>query len=235
MRFDLESTRRMLAPIPRNEPIRFTKNDLIIVLVLTLIFWLGVLRQIDLPGLYMDAVNPDYLAAHVLNPGLDNPRWLIPTISFPILGNLYHGVQNFYVDLVTFSVLGISVASIRISQALFGAAIVMLLYLLTVLATRNRLAAFLGAALLATDIAFIASFRTQFYIILGGEMWLFASLVALWHGGRKGFFLSGVCYGISIYGYFVLGFFAPAMALLVMSRPEKRPFDCCPMFLAICR
>ncbi|MEW6342886.1 MAG: glycosyltransferase family 39 protein [Pseudomonadota bacterium] len=202
---------------------KLTKNDVIGIFLLMLIFWLGVLRQVELPGLYMDAVNPDYLAAQTLNPGLQNPAWVIPTAVFPILGSLYHGVQNYYVDLITFRLLGVSVTSVRISQALFGAATVALLYLITVLATRNRIAAFIGAALLATDIAFIASFRTQFYIILGGEMWLFASLAALWYGSRIGFFLSGMFLGLATYGYFVLGFFGPAMLILMLSRPDRKP------------
>lgn len=206
-----------------------TRSDAFLLLLLMAIFWLGVLRHIDLPGLYMDAVNPDYLVARAINPRVWNPdwlsqAWLVPTATFPILGNLYHGVQNYYFELLSLRVLGVSVASVRISQAFFGALTVAFLYVTAVILTRNRLAAFIGAALLACDIAFIASFRTQFYIILGGEMWLFASLMALYYGRPLGFFLSGVCFGLSTYGYFVLGFFAPAMAVLVLARPDRRPF-----------
>ena len=203
--------------------IKLTKNDILSICLLMLIFWLGAMRHVNLPGFYMDSVNPDYLAARTLNPALNNPAWTLPTSTFPILGNLYHGVQNYYVDLAVFRFMGISVASVRIAQAVFGATIVVLLYLLTMFVTRNRVAAFVGAALLATDIAFLASFRTQFYIILGGQTWLFASLLALWIGRRGGFFLSGVCFGLAIYGYFVLGFFAPAMAVLVLGQPDRRP------------
>ena len=196
--------------------------DLAALLVVLLVFWLGVLRQVELPGLYMDAVNPDYIAAQVLHPELDNPVWKLPTVLFPILGSYYHGVQNFYVDLVVFKILGISVTSVRIAQAVFGAAIVGLLYCASLLVTGSRLVSFLSAVLLASDIAFLASFRTQFYIILGGEAWLFASLLALWSGRSPGYFLSGLCFGLAIYGYFVLGFFAPALAVFVLSRPERR-------------
>jgi hypothetical protein len=78
--------------------------------------------------------------------------------------------------------------------------------------------------LLATDIAFIASFRTQFYIILGAETWVFASLLCLWSGRRAGYFFSGVCFGLAVYGYFVLGFFGPALALIVLSREDRKFF-----------
>ena len=210
-------------PIPADR--RLGRIDLVVLAVLMLVFWCGVLRQIELPGLYMDSVFPDYLAARILNPDLKNPVWALPTATIPILGGLYHGVQNLYVDLAAFSVLGISVTSVRIAQALFGAAIVVCLYALVVRLTGQRVAACVGALLLATDIAFLASFRTQFYIILGAQAWLFASLLGLWRGGRLGYFLSGACFGLAVYGYFVLGFFLPAMITLIATLPERRPLD----------
>lgn len=197
------------------------RYDRYAVLALMALFWYGVLRQVDLPGLYMDGVNPDYLAAHHMNRKLQNHVWTLPTIGPILLGNLYHGVQNYYAGIPIFKLLGVSVTSIRIAQSLFGAAIVLLLYFLSVRITRNRLISFFAAALLATDIAFLASFRTQFYIILGGETWLFASLLALWHDRRVGYLLSGIFYGLAIYGYFVLGFFLPAMLVLVLAQPNR--------------
>jgi hypothetical protein len=202
----------------------FCKNDIVVVFVLMFIFWAGVFRQIELPGLYMDAINPDYLAARVLNPAQHNPAWILPTWIFPVLGNLYHGVQTLYVDVIAFTYLGISITSVRIAQALFGAGIVCLFYMTSVLVTKNRLAAFLGAALLASDIAFLASYRTQFYIILSGSLWLFASIFALWQGGRRGYLISGIFYGLSIYGYFVFGFFFPGMIILILLRHDRGIF-----------
>ncbi|SEI16671.1 hypothetical protein SAMN05192544_102843 [Paraburkholderia hospita] len=188
-----------------------------------LIFWAGICYRITLPGIYMDAVNPDYIAARVLFPALKNPIWVFPTVAFPVLGNLYHGVQNLYVDIAVFKVFGISVETLRCAQALFGAGIIIFSYGVGVRATGNRIVSFAFSALLALDIAFISSFRTQFYIILGGEMWLFASLYVLWGNTKSGLFWSGVFYGLAIYGYFVLGFFAPAMAVLVLTRSDSRP------------
>ncbi|ALL64352.1 glycosyl transferase family protein [Paraburkholderia caribensis MBA4] len=197
--------------------------DAAAILFLMLIFWAGICYRITLPGIYMDAVNPDYIAARILFPALNNTVWVLPTIAFPILGNLYHGVQNLYVDIAVFKIFGISIETLRCAQALFGAGIVIFTYGIGVRATGNRIVSFAFSALLALDIAFISSFRTQFYIILGGEMWLFASLYVLLGNTKNGFFWSGVFYGLAIYGYFVLGFFAPAMAILVLSRPDARP------------
>ena len=61
-------------------------------LLLLLIFSLGVLRNNHLPGLYFDAVNPDYLAAKILA-GNKYINHFPPWDTFPILGNYYHGVM----------------------------------------------------------------------------------------------------------------------------------------------
>ncbi|MBB3772057.1 hypothetical protein FHS55_002666 [Angulomicrobium tetraedrale] len=196
-------------------------HDKYAVALLMVLFWAGALWQADLPGLYMDGINPDYLAARFFNRALPNAVWILPAKGPILLGSLYHGVQNYYVDLPVFWLLGISLLSIRIAQSLFGAAIVLLLYFLAVRVTQNRLVALLAAALLATDIAFLASFRTQFYIVLGGEAWLFASLLALWSRHRAGPLLSGLFFGLALYGYFVLAFFLPAMIVLVLAQPRR--------------
>ena len=200
----------------------FRPRDFYVLSVLLAIFWAGVLRHIELPGLYMDAVNPDYLAAHTLNPELNNPVWTIPTAWFPILGNLYHGVQTYYLALPIDAVFGMNIVSVRLGQALFGALIVALSFAIMIRTTGNRLLAFVAAAGLATDIAFISSFRTQNYIILAGEVWLLASILCLLQPAldrRAAWrpFVSGVCFGLAAYGYFVFLFFGPAVIWLAGS------------------
>ncbi|KPD15436.1 hypothetical protein ADM96_32690 [Burkholderia sp. ST111] len=212
-----------VAGSPSNDRGLFRTRDFYVLSILLAIFWVGVLRHIELPGLYMDAVNPDYLAAHTLNPELNNPVWTIPTAWFPILGNLYHGVQTYYLALPIDAVFGMNIVSVRLGQALFGALIIALSFAIMIRTTGNRLLAFVAAAGLATDIAFIASFRTQNYIILAGEVWLLASILCLllqpgphrraaWRP-----FLSGVCFGLAAYGYFVFLFFGPAVIWLAGS------------------
>jgi hypothetical protein len=200
----------------------FRPSDFYVLSILLAIFWVGVLRHIELPGLYMDAINPDYLAAGKLNPEIHNPVWIIPTARFPILGNLYHGVQTYYLALPIDAVFGMNIVSVRLGQALFGAVIIALSFAIVVRTTGNRLLAFVAAAGLATDIAFIASFRTQNYIILAGEVWLLASILCLLRPGPDGRaawrpFLSGVCFGLAAYGYFVFLFFGPAILWLAGS------------------
>ena len=126
--------------------------DMVAILFVQAAFWIGILRHIELPGLYMDAVNPDYLAVQTLNPELSNPAWILPTAWFPILGNLYHGVQNYYLDLPLFWFFGSNIVTVRFSQALFGSIIVLLLYSVSIRATGNRLISFFASLALATNI-----------------------------------------------------------------------------------
>lgn len=192
------------------------RRDLLALALLQLIFWVGVLHDVDLPGLYMDAVNPEYLAARALHPALHNPVSMLPTAFIPLLGNLYHGVQNLYVGLLLFVVLGLNLVALRIAQALFGAVTVGMVYAVTKRATHLRLPAFLAAAGLATDIAFIASFRTQFYIVLAGTAWLLCAVYCALPKPnaaplQQRVMLAGVFFGLAVYTYFVYLFFLPVV------------------------
>lgn len=192
------------------------------------VFWLCALRNVELPGLYMDAVNPDYLFARWLNPQLHNPVWMIPSGSIPLLGNLYHGMQTLYLGVLTYGVLGTSVVSARVTHALYGSLIVLLTWLiLRRVSGRHGLATVLATAL-AADMAFIGSFRTQAYIILAGQVWM---MLALWLAVRSAqeqapsrwlLALSGMGMGLAVYGYFVFLFFLPPVAILAVLGPGRQ-------------
>ncbi|MDD5333703.1 MAG: GtrA family protein [Rhodoferax sp.] len=190
--------------------------DLLALTLLQLIFWVGILHDVDLPGLYMDAVNPEYLAARALNPALHNPVSMLPTAFVPLLGNLYHGVQNLYVSLLLFVALGLNLVALRIAQALFGAVTVGMVYAVTKRATGLRLPGLLAAAGLATDVAFVASFRTQFYIVLAGTAWLLCAVYCALPKPnaaplQRRAMASGVFFGLAVYAYFVYLFFLPVV------------------------
>ena len=185
------------------------------------------MRYIELPGLFHDAINPDYIAARVINPQTHyNPGGALFYAWFPMLGNLYHGVQNYYFELPIFWFFGLNIVSARIGQALFGAVIVLLLYVVSVRTTGNRFVSFIAAIGLASDIAFLASFRTQFAIILGGEAWLFGALCLLplkkipEKNLKINCLLSGICFGLAAYGYFVFLFFLPGFLWLILCNRE---------------
>src|SRR5436309_3021907 len=92
------------------------------------------LQQIELPGVYMDAVNPDYLAVHLLNPKhADIVAWALRgNLMFggraPILITLYHGSQQVWLGLPFLWLFGTSVIGLRITHALFGLAVLAALF-----------------------------------------------------------------------------------------------------------
>jgi hypothetical protein len=200
------------------------------------VFWISHLTEMALPGLYMDAVNPDYLAARALNPELPNWVGLQPTLGLPILGSLYHGVQNFYVGLPVFALLGFNMLALRVAQGLFASGILVMTQLVLQRASGSLSLALAGALGVATELAFIGSFRTQMYIVMSGAFWLLpaiylalgrrtsasvqsglnsaaniGSLAAL---PMRPWFFSGVCAGLAVYSYFVYLFFVPVFVAM---------------------
>jgi hypothetical protein len=196
----------------------------------TLAFLGLILMHSDLPGIYMDGVNPDFMAAQWLHPG-NNPSTGIPSKIFPILGSFYHGLQNAYLGLPFFAIGGFSVTSLRLEQAVFGAILLLAMFHLSRRLTGSAGLAMLASLGLATELAFTASFRTQFYIVVGGAAWLFvAMLLALPPDDtsrivRRRVFWSGFFFGLASYGYFVLAFFAPAMMLFVLVSTPRRQWS----------
>jgi len=190
-----------------------------------LVFAVGVLRYVELPGIYMDSINPDFLAATILSPNRDNPHWTMPGLGVPLLGNLYHGAQNVYTMLPALAVFGFNILAARVGQALLGGAIVALLYRLVEKATKSAAIAFWAALLLATDVAFIASFRTQNHIILDGMAWVLCAVMLLIGGqpqarSRASLIASGLFAGLGVYAYFVHAFFLPALVIFLLLNTE---------------
>lgn len=191
-------------------------------LVVLAIFWTCVLRNADLPGLYMDAINPDYLVARWLNPSMGNHVWVFPGPHLPLLGNLYHGTQTMWLGLLMYGVLGTSVFSALASHALWGAAIVLLTGVILRRGGCGIWLAWAVAAGLATDMAFLGSFRTQAFIILSGQAWMMAALYSALRSvraeasDRRWQTLGGICMGLAVYGYFVFLFFLPVVAGLAI-------------------
>ncbi|MBW2514543.1 MAG: hypothetical protein JRE21_08230 [Deltaproteobacteria bacterium] len=201
-------------------------------LIILLIFSFGVFRNIHLPGLYWDAVNPDYLAAKILAEN-DYTSHFMPWGSFPFLGNYYHGAMHTYFGLVFFNIFGFSVFSLRIAHAIFGLGILLVSNQLISKATGSKVFALLVCSLLALDPAFIFSFRTQAYITLSPVFFLLISLNLLVslrpRNGNSGgeisgislIALSGFLSGWAFYGYFIYLFFLPAFIGIVAHRSYK--------------
>ena len=179
-------------------------------------------RAIELPGVYMDAVNPDYLVARVLNWRREPmTAWVLPGnyllgARFPILVSLYHGTQHFWLGLPLFWLLGTTVESLRIVHALFGLGVLASLYALLASAGLRPWLATLATGALAVDPVFLFAFRTQSYITMSPAAWLLLALLFLLRAQRDGpapgaILASGIFAGLAVQGYFVYAFFVPAL------------------------
>jgi hypothetical protein len=198
-------------------------------------FCLGGITQISLPGVYMDAVNPDYTVVRLLNPQAEGiPGWYLPGNlllgRFLVLGQIYHGALPLYLGLPIYALFGTDVVGIRVTNIFFGL-VVLAGTALFLAAFRVRLGiAALCLSALALDPAFLFSFRTQFYITLL-PLGLLLTSVALterrmYDETRFSAAVAGALAGGACYGYFIYAFLAPAAffhaAGLSRPRPQSR-------------
>jgi 4-amino-4-deoxy-L-arabinose transferase-like glycosyltransferase len=190
--------------------------------IVTIAWVLCASRAIDLPGVYMDAVNPDYLVVRVFTwERTPMAAWVLPGnhlfgARFPILVSLYHGTQHFWLGLPLFWLFGTTVESLRIVHALFGLGVLAALYALLAAVRTPAWLATLAAGALALDPAFLFAFRTQSHITMAPAAWLLLALLLLARAHRdrpapRAIVASGLCAGLAVQGYFVYGFFVPAL------------------------
>lgn len=189
-----------------------------VVLPAVILFCVGATTDIRLPGPYMDAVNPDYIAVLLLHPGAQFVPWTLPGMMLfgrlPLLVQLYHGALPLYLGLPAYALFGTGIVGIRIANLTFG--------LMVLLASAAILRAFrvapvtagLCLAALALDPGFLFSFRTQFAITLL-PLSLVLVAIALVEGrrgvvGPRVALLAGALCGAACYGYFIDLFLAPA-------------------------
>lgn len=183
-------------------------------------------RHMDLPGIYADSINPDYLVNRVLNP--DAARsivWVLFGNSLlgdraPVLISLYHGSQQFWLGLPLYAIFGTSVEGVRLVHATFALGVLLSMYLLLQRAATPWLAA-LACIALAIDPAFSYSFRTQAYITVAPAAWIFLALWCLQRtegvsdaSARRLLLASGVFCGLATVGYFVWAFVLVPIAVM---------------------
>jgi len=197
--------------------------------------WLVVAtQQITLPGVYMDAVDPDYLAVALLNRNAQPiSAWLLGGNYLfhraPFLISFYHGSQQVWLGLPFFALFGTTVTGLRLTHAMFALGILAALYVLLVRGGLKPWQAALAGAALAVDPAFSYAFRTQSYITLAPTAWLLLSLYAMQRASasatraRPWLVASGTLHGLAIVGYFIYAFYLPAMALALWLWCRGRP------------
>ena len=184
--------------------------------------------QIELPGVYMDAVNPDYLIVKILNPEAQPiTAWVLSAnylnnLRLPVLIALYHGSLQFWLGLPLFWFFGTDVVGLRLTHAVFAVAVLASGFALLTRAGLKPWFAALACIALALDPAFSYAFRTQSYITLAASAWLLFGLATVMRATAPEtshcyfwWFTGGVLYGIAIFGYFIYAFFLPAIVYAV--------------------
>lgn len=193
-------------------------------------------REISLPGIYMDAVNPDYLVTRWLNPSPEYmPSWIVPgnDISgrFPLLVALHHGSMQLWIGAPFFWIFGMSVIGLRLTHAMFGLMVLAAWYALQRQTGLSRTWAVAFGIALAVDPSFIYAFRNQCYITMSPAALLMLGVMALFFarataGRARTTWLAacGLLTGLASWGYFIYAFFFPAMMIAAWLLPTN-PID----------
>lgn len=182
-----------------------------------LLFAQGALTQLDLPGVYLDAINPDYIVLGLLATAKNTPVWLLPGNllfdRFPVLIQIYHGALPFYFGLPVYLLFGTGMVGIRLANLSFGLLVLGAFAVAMRRLQMNAAVAGLALAALALDPGFLFAFRTQFYITTLPMALVFASLAVSREGAsHRRLVGAGALAGLAVYGYFCLLFVAPALA-----------------------
>ncbi len=186
-------------------------------LIALVLFIQGALTLIDLPGLYLDAINPDYLVLRLFADPKNTPYWGLPgNLAFnalPVLIQVYHGALPFYFGLPVYLLFGTGLVGVRVANLVFGLGVLSALAFAMRAMNMTRWVCGLALAGLALDPGYLFAFRTQFYITTLPLALVFVS-VALVSKGRppRRLPLAGTLAGLSVYGYFCYAFLLPALA-----------------------
>lgn len=187
------------------------------------------IQQLTLPGVYYDAVYPDYIAAVGAFPGIDNFTQITKHAGLPLLGNLYHGTLTAMVQFLVLKCTGTSnVYTLRMTNLFYIGIIGSILFLFTRKISRKTWIPLAGALVCVTAQSTLLFSRTQYYIMLPGVVFFLLSCCIL--SGRycmdaycpeSKLLLAGIFQGIAFYAYFTFLFLAPA-SLLIIAVHEKR-------------
>ena len=189
-----------------------------------MVFWLSATVNLGLPGLYMDEAGGDWLAARFINPELENPRWIPPYTSVPILSSLYTTYFMTYLEFFPLKILGISVETIRFSHlALVSVTLIGIQKLVCKLFGKSRMTT-PAVCILASFTPLIYSFRSHFYGGAIGFPFLVYCLYFLIRNenfNKRDYKISGFLFGLSIFSYFNYLFVFPLIFGILLLKSQK--------------
>lgn len=181
------------------------------------------LQNLNLPGAYLDALNPDYLALHLLYP--DNvPAWKYPDNiiihNMPVLNMLYAIFTPGYLMLFWGAVFGYSLFSAYLAHIFYMLCVLMLVYFVTKSITKSKKLGVIAALLLGLDGSIFFGTRTQYYLHLFPHIFFLLGFYIVYTQKfccgfilNKKFFIAGVLLGFSVAGYFIYGVYVLALLL----------------------
>lgn len=192
-----------------------------------LFFFILSLQYPAFPGIYMDAVNPDYLSAWYLKGNKMLPSWIYPDnylagmYHVPLLNSLYGGNPTAYCATLFFTVTGFGLEQLRIFHAMLGTLLLLSwVWCLRKWQCPTWIIALCGIAL-AVEPNFLYAWRTQYFLQLSPAICLFAALGLLGRHIHKqnnrscsDISLAGLLLGFAAYSYFIYAFYAIAVVVI---------------------
>lgn len=159
--------------------IKTNKSDIMMLLLISVVIFFQILRCKDFPGLYFDAVNPDWLAVQILFPeGRIGTKY--PQTGFPFLAQLYHGTLTVWVHLIVIGIFGrTSLMTVRIVNAIYVIAICWMVYLILKSLFEKKIINYIMVIALAISPQIFSYMRTQYYIKLPGTLLILLSIYFL--------------------------------------------------------
>lgn len=201
--------------------VRKYKNDISVFILILVISLISVIRVGELPGLYLDAVNPDYLAVQVLNPSAYSSSWALPNLGIPLLGQVYHGTVTMFGSILSILVTGTtSILQLRIVNGIYGTVACYLVFRILIKLNIKKWIAIGLALALAISPNLTSMYRTQYYIELPGVIFMLLATICLisWTeetSQKKKILNTGIFAGLAFYNYFNFIFFLPGMLIVL--------------------
>lgn len=179
-------------------------------------------------GLYLDSVNPDYLAVQILFPNDVNSAMTLPYIGFPVVGQLYHGVVTMLVQLLVIGITGgASLTKLRILNAMYTAAACIFMYLILKKLNVKRFIVMITELCLVTSASLFMIMKIQYYIKLPGTACTLLTILILLYGIGKEkewryVLVAGLVAGFAFYSYFIYLFYIPGYVYFLLKKYDRK-------------
>lgn len=210
------------------------KYDLAVFAVILTIITVQLIKLGNYPGIYFDAIFPDYIAVQLLHPLELQSRW--GQFSWPWLCQPYHGTNGIIITLLSVMITGsTSVLQHHITYGIVAAIAVFLCYKILThqIIGVSKLWSGLGSVILISCPSLLAIVISQSYMCLFGSVCILGGVLAFlnWQNDVGALGRLSLCYflfGLAFYSYFNFLFFFPPLLIctvFAMRRYGSVSFD----------